>query len=107
MLVVVAIVNLALTAAFIARARSIVIRKGLRISAAIVAAVMSVATVITRPLVEWDQLARPGGQCSRVLHRCCSRSYTRGAGLRRSNLDGVTGIHRRPLRSERPTGAIT
>lgn len=57
MLVVVAVGNLALVAAAVNRASSVVSRKGLLISAAISAIVMSVVTVITRPLVEWDQLA--------------------------------------------------
>lgn len=56
-LVVVAAVNLALVAAFVARAQGSVSRKGLLIAVAVVTLGMSVATAITTPLVQWDQLA--------------------------------------------------
>lgn len=56
-LVVTAAVSLALAVACVVGAGGVVRRKVLVISAAVLAVVMSVVTVITRPLVEWDQLA--------------------------------------------------
>jgi hypothetical protein len=56
-LVAAAIVALALVIPLVARGEDSGKRKGLLIGAAAVAALMSVVTVITRSLVEWDQLA--------------------------------------------------
>jgi hypothetical protein len=56
-LVLAAVISLALVVAIVARGWSIASRNVTVIGAAIVAVVMSVVTVITRPLVEWDQLA--------------------------------------------------
>lgn len=55
--VVVAAVNLALITAFVARAKGTVSRKGLLMAVAVVTLVLSCATAITTPLVQWDQLA--------------------------------------------------
>lgn len=56
-LVAAAIVALASVIALVARREVAGKRKALLIGAAVVAVLMSVVTVITRPLVEWDQLA--------------------------------------------------
>ncbi|MGQ0433678.1 MAG: hypothetical protein ACT452_14865 [Microthrixaceae bacterium] len=56
-LVVAAVVSLALVVALPARGKAAGRRKVLLIGVAAVAALTSVVTVITRPLVEWDQLA--------------------------------------------------
>jgi nitric oxide reductase large subunit len=56
-LVVAAVASLALVVALAARGKAAGRRKVLLIGAAAVAALTSAVTVITRPLVEWDQLA--------------------------------------------------
>lgn len=56
-LVVSATVSLVLAVVLVVRAKDVVERKMLVTGAAIVAVVMGILSVLTRPLVEWDQLA--------------------------------------------------